>query len=65
MSGFRTDADSLVNTFKTCGTDMKTYEELEREAYIAGNTELAKLYAEINDLESEYLSYKYERKEDE
>lgn len=24
---------------------MKTYKELEREAYITGNTELAKLYA--------------------
>lgn len=28
---------------------MKTYKELEREAYIAGNTELAKLYAELID----------------
>lgn len=28
---------------------MKTYAELEREAYIAGNTELAKLYALLAD----------------
>ncbi len=28
---------------------MKTYKELERDAYIAGNTELAKLYAELID----------------
>lgn len=28
---------------------MKTYAELEREAYMAGNTELAKLYAELID----------------
>ena len=36
---------------------MKTYKELEREAYMAGNTELAKLYAEIEDLDNkiEYL----------
>lgn len=36
---------------------MKTYKELEREAYMAGNTVLAKLYAELEDLnnEIEYL----------
>ena len=28
---------------------MKTYKELERDAYMAGNTELAKLYAELID----------------
>lgn len=32
---------------------MKTYEELEREAYITGNTELAKVYAELVDVEHE------------
>lgn len=32
---------------------MKTYKELEREAYMAGNTELAKLYADIEDVEIE------------
>lgn len=28
---------------------MKTYKELEREAYITGNTELANLYAAADD----------------
>lgn len=28
---------------------MKTYKELEREAYITGNTELAKAYAKLID----------------
>ena len=37
----------------------KTYAELEREAYIAGNTELAKLYAELDDAEQELLSREY------
>ena len=32
---------------------MKTYKELEREAYMAGNTALAKLYADIEDVEIE------------
>lgn len=32
---------------------MKTYKELERDAYMAGNTELAKLYAEVEDCEAE------------
>ena len=32
---------------------MKTYAELEREAYIAGNITLAKLYAELEDVELE------------
>lgn len=32
---------------------MKTYAELEREAYMAGNTEMAKLYAEVEDCEAE------------
>jgi hypothetical protein len=36
---------------------MKTYTELEREAYIAGNTELAKLYAELDDVEQELDNY--------
>lgn len=31
---------------------MKTYKELEREAYITGNTELAKLYAIAEDADS-------------
>ena len=32
---------------------MKTYAELERDAYMAGDTELAKLYAELDDAEQE------------
>ena len=32
---------------------MKTYKELEREAYMAGDTQLAKLYADIEDVERE------------
>lgn len=31
---------------------MKTYEELEREAYITGNTMLAKIYADADDNET-------------
>jgi hypothetical protein len=38
---------------------MKTYKELEREAYIAGNTELAKLYAKLIDLESDVAYYEH------
>jgi hypothetical protein len=38
---------------------MKTYAELEREAYMAGNTELAKLYALLDDAEQELLSCEY------
>jgi hypothetical protein len=38
---------------------MKTYKELEREAYITGNTELAKLYALLDDAEQELLSREY------
>ena len=30
---------------------MKTYAELEREAYMAGNTTLAKVYAHADDVE--------------
>ena len=37
---------------------MKTYEELEREAYITGNTELAKLYAELYDVSRSLKAYK-------
>lgn len=37
---------------------MKTYAKLEREAYINGNTRLAKLYAELIDLESDVAYYK-------
>jgi hypothetical protein len=36
---------------------MKTYAELEREAYIAGNTTLAKLYAELDDVERAVKAY--------
>ena len=36
---------------------MKTYAELEREAYIAGNTELAKLYAELDDVDHALTAY--------
>lgn len=32
---------------------MKTYKELECEAYMAGNTTLAKLYAELEDVKIE------------
>lgn len=35
----------------------KTYAELEREAYIAGNTTLAKLYALLDDAEKRYRDY--------
>jgi hypothetical protein len=37
----------------------KTYAELEREAYMVGNTELAKLYALLDDAEQELLSREY------
>lgn len=37
----------------------KTYKELEREAYIAGNTELAKLYALLDNAEQGLLSREY------
>ena len=36
---------------------MKTYAELERDAYMAGNTELAKLYAELDDIERAVKAY--------
>jgi hypothetical protein len=36
---------------------MKTYAELEREAYINGNTELAKLYAELDDVDRAVSAY--------
>jgi hypothetical protein len=36
---------------------MKTYAELEREAYMAGNTELAKLYAELDDVDRAVKAY--------
>jgi hypothetical protein len=32
---------------------MKTYEELERDAYMSGNVEMAKLYAKLIDAERE------------
>jgi hypothetical protein len=38
---------------------MKTYAELEREAYMAGNTTLAKLYALLDDAEQGLLSREY------
>ena len=38
---------------------MKTYAELEREAYMAGNVELAKLYAKLADIEHELISRVY------
>lgn len=44
---------------------MKTYAELEREAYIAGNTELAKLYAELQDVEHELYIYEQLRDDNE
>lgn len=36
---------------------MKTYKELEREAYMSGNTELAKLYAELDDIDRAVKAY--------
>ena len=36
---------------------MKTYKELECEAYMAGNTALAKLYAELDDVERAVTAY--------
>jgi hypothetical protein len=36
---------------------MKTYKELEREAYMAGNTELSNLYAELDDIQHELDVY--------
>lgn len=38
---------------------MKTYAELEHDAYTAGNTALAKLYALLDDAEQELLSREY------
>lgn len=35
----------------------KTYAELERDAYMAGNTELAKLYAELDDIDRDVKAY--------
>lgn len=36
---------------------MKTYAELEREAYMRGDTELAKLYAELDDVDRAIKAY--------
>lgn len=36
---------------------MKTYAELERDAYMEGNTELAKLYAELDDIDRAVKAY--------
>lgn len=36
---------------------MKTYAELEREAYMAGNVELAKVYAELDDIDRAVKAY--------
>ena len=44
---------------------MKTYKELEREAYITGNTELAKLYAELEDAEHDLYIYEQLRDDNE
>jgi hypothetical protein len=38
---------------------MKTYAELERDAYISDDTILAKLYALLDDAEQELLSREY------
>ena len=59
MSGYRTVVDYSASIFKTCGTNMKTYAELEREAYMAGDVELAKLYAKLADIEHELISRVY------
>jgi hypothetical protein len=44
---------------------MKTYKELEREAYMAGNTALAKLYAELEDVEHNLYIYEQLRDDNE
>jgi len=44
---------------------MKTYKELEREAYITGNTELAKAYADLVDIKHELVAYEERRYADE
>jgi len=44
---------------------MKTYEELEREAYMAGNTILAKLYADLEDVEHNLYIYEQLRDDNE
>ena len=49
----------LVANLKQPESVMKTYAELEREAYMAGNTTLAKLYALLDDAEQELLSREY------
>lgn len=36
---------------------MKTYAELERDAYMAGDTTLAKLYAELDDIDRAVKAY--------
>lgn len=38
---------------------MKTYKELERDAYMAGDTELAKLYAQLEEFEAELYEYQH------
>jgi hypothetical protein len=43
----------------------KTYAELEREAYMAGDTKLAKLYAELVDVEHELYIYEQLRDDNE
>lgn len=44
---------------------MKTYKELEREAYITGNIELAKLYAKLDDVDQAIDAYEQLRREHE
>jgi hypothetical protein len=44
---------------------MKTYEELQREAYMAGNTILAKLYADLEDVEHNLYIYEQLRDDNE
>mgnify|MGYP003667787365 CR=1 FL=1 len=44
---------------------MKTYVELERDAYMAGNTELAKLYAELEDVDHNLYVYEQLRDDNE
>jgi hypothetical protein len=43
----------------------KTYAELEREAYMAGNTILAKLYAELDDVDHNLFIYEQLRDDNE
>jgi hypothetical protein len=44
---------------------MKTYKELERDAYMSGNVEVAKLYAKLIDAQHDLYIYEQLRDDDE